>query len=177
MCLLVRHHLQPILDDAQETIGSGEIVARRFVDPAALRQGRQRLQGLPGTQLRMASAGDELLSLHEEFDLADTATTELDVVSFDRDLVVAAIGVDLPLHRVDVGDRREVEILAPDERRQLREQRLACRDIAGARPRLDQRGTLPVLPAALVVVEAAVVEIAIWVEAGSGRSRRSVRNT
>ena len=67
----------------------------------------------------MAAADDELLGLDEELDLADAAAAELDVVALDRDLVVAPIGVDLPLHRVDVGDRGEVEILAPDEGRQL----------------------------------------------------------
>ena len=89
------------------------------------------------------------------------------------------IGVDLPLHRVDVGDRRVVEIFAPDEGREARRRSvLAGGDVAGAGPRLDQRGAFPVLPDALVVVRApAAVEIAICVEAGSGRSRRSVRNT
>ncbi len=65
----------------------------------------------------MAAAGDQLLGLHEELDLADAAAPELDVVALDRDLVVAAVGVDLPLHRLDVGDRGVVEIFAPDEGR------------------------------------------------------------
>ena len=101
----------------------------------------------------MTSAGNELLGLDEELDLADAAAAELDVVTFDRDLVVTAIGVDLPLHGVDIGDRGEVEIFAPDERRQLGEQLFARRDIAGARPRLDHRRALPVLSDALVIVE------------------------
>ena len=67
----------------------------------------------------MPPAGDELLGLGEELDLADAAAAELDVVALDRDLVVTAIGVDLPLHRVDVGDRGEIEIFAPDEGREL----------------------------------------------------------
>ena len=73
----------------------------------------------------MPPAGDELLGLREELDLANAAAPELDVVAFDGDLFVAAIGVDLPLHGVHVGDRSEVEILAPDERREIAEQRLA----------------------------------------------------
>ena len=68
----------------------------------------------------MAAAGDELLGLHEELDLADAAAAELDVVALDRDLAMAAIGVDLPLHAVDVGDGGEVEIFAPDEGRSSR---------------------------------------------------------
>src|SRR5262249_38021814 len=94
-----------------------------------------------------------LLRLDEEFDLTDAAAAELDVVPFDRDFIVAAIGVDLPLHRVHFGNRREVEIFAPDERSEPGEERLAGRDVARARPRFDQRGALPILSTALVVVE------------------------
>ena len=81
----------------------------------------------------MAAAGDQLLGLREKFDLADAAAAELDVVAVDRDLAVALVGVDLPLHGVHVGDGGEVEILAPDERREIGEKRLAGSDIAGAR--------------------------------------------
>ncbi len=102
-------------------------------------------------KLRIAPAGDQLLGLREEFDLANAAAAELDVVAFDRDLAVAAIGVDLPLHGVHVGDRGEVEIFAPHEGRQFVEDRLARRDVAGAGARLDHGGALPVLPDALVI--------------------------
>ena len=69
-------------------------------------------------QRRTPAAEDELLRLDEELDLADAAAAELHVVPGDRDLAVAAHRMDLALHRVDVGDRRIVEILAPDERRE-----------------------------------------------------------
>ena len=62
-----------------------------------------------------------------------------------RDAAEAAIGVDLALHGVDVGDGREVEILAPDEGRKLREEALAGLDVAGAGSGLDEGGALPVL--------------------------------
>jgi hypothetical protein len=101
----------------------------------------------------MAPARDELLSLHEEFNLANAAATELDVVPLDRNLVVTAIRVDLPLHRVNVGDRGEVEIFAPDERRKPLEQSFPGRDVAGAGARLDHRRAFPILSSALVVIE------------------------
>jgi hypothetical protein len=104
-------------------------------------------------QFGVSAAGNELLRLDEEFDLADAAAAELDIVPFDRDFIVAAIGVDLPLHRVHVGNRREVEIFAPDERRERSEERLARHNVARTRPRLDQRGALPILSTALVIVE------------------------
>ena len=97
------------------------------------------------------AAEDELLGLDEELDLADAAAPELDVVAGDRDLVMAAHGVDLPLHRVHVGDRGEIEIFAPDERREVVEEALAEREVAGDRARLDEGGALPVLPDGLVI--------------------------
>ena len=123
------------------------------VDPAVGRQLVERGERIAVAQLRIAPAGDQLLGLREKLDLADAAAAELDVVAFDRDLAMAAIGVDLPLHRVHVGDRGEVEIFAPDEGRQLVEDRLARRDIAGAGARLDHRRAFPVLPDALVIGE------------------------
>ena len=74
----------------------------------------------------MPAAGDQLLGLREELDLADAAAADLDVVAFDRDLALAAIGLHLPLHVVNVGKRSEIQMLAPDEGRDFREQRLAC---------------------------------------------------
>src|SRR5690606_8009734 len=47
----------------------------------------------------------------------------------------------------------EVEIFAPDERRQLSQERLTGFSIAGYRPRLDHGGALPVLAEAFVVGE------------------------
>ena len=79
----------------------------------------ERGQRVAVAQIRIAAAGDQLLGLREELDLADAAAAELDVVAFDRDLAMAAIGVDLPLHRVHVGERGEVEIFAPHEGRQF----------------------------------------------------------
>ena len=71
----------------------------------------------------------------------------------DRDLGVAAVILDLPLDRMDVGDGGVVEILSPDVRRQLSEKHLAGVTVAGDRPRLDQRRALPVLAEALVVLQ------------------------
>ena len=52
-----------------------------------------------------------------------------------------------------VGDGSVVEIFAPDEGRQLAQKAFAGRKIARARARLDQRGALPILPAAFVIIE------------------------
>ena len=146
--LLVRHHLQAMLDAAEKVVSRCQIVAHRGVDPAAGGERGQHGDGLAAAQIGVASAGNELLGLHEELDLADAAATELDIVALDRDFAVAAIGVNLLLHRVHVGDGSVVEIFAPDEGRQLAQQAFAGGKIARARARLDQRGALPILPAA-----------------------------
>ncbi len=68
-------------------------------------------------------------------------------------VAMALVRVDLPLDRMDVGDRGEVEIFAPDEGRELVEEVLARVDVAGDGPRLDEGGALPVLADALVIGE------------------------
>src|SRR3954454_21513065 len=101
----------------------------------------------------MAAAGHELLGLREKLDLADAAAANLDVVAFDRDLTLAAIGLHLPLHVVDVGKRGKIQMLAPDERRKFRDQRLARFGVAGANARLDHRSALPGPPFPLVIMQ------------------------
>src|SRR6185312_15392384 len=124
-----------MLDAAEEVVSRSQIVAHRSVDPAPGRERGQHGDRLPAAQIGVAPAGDELLSLDEELDLADAAAAELDIVALDRDLAMAAIGVNLLLHRVHVGDGRVVEIFAPDERRKLTQEALAGGKIAGAWPR------------------------------------------
>ena len=119
MGLLVGHHLQAVLDAAQKIVGRRQLIARRGVDPAVGREHGKRGDGAAAAQFAVAAAGDELLGLREELDLADAAAAELDIVTLDRDLAVTAIGVDLPLHFVNVGDGRVVEIFSPDERREI----------------------------------------------------------
>src|ERR1700730_25347 len=104
----------------------------------------------------MTAAGDELLGLGKELDVADATPSELDVVPFHGDGAVTLEGVHPPLHGVDVGDRREVEIFAPDEGSKLVQELFARLAIAGGDPRLDQGGALPVLAEALVINVAGV---------------------
>ena len=70
----------------RKQIGSRQLVARR----SALIQPRSASAAsiasvCAAAQLRLAAAGDQLLRLHEELDLADAAAAELDVVAGDRD--------------------------------------------------------------------------------------------
>src|SRR5215472_17743915 len=101
----------------------------------------------------MTAASDELLRLDEEFDFADATAPQLDVVPLDRDFIVAAISVDLTLHRMHVGNCGEVEIFTPDKGRQGCEQRLSGGNVPRTGPPLDQRGAFPILSTTLVVIE------------------------
>ena len=76
-----------------------------------------------------APAQNQLLGLGEEFDLADAAAAQLDVVARDGDLAMTAMGMDLALDGMDILDGREIQIAPPDEGRD-RGQEVArrCRD-------------------------------------------------
>ena len=149
--LLVIDHLQAVLDRAQEAVSLLHVVAHGLVDPVVARQPVEGGERVAVAQVRVAPARDQLLGLRKKLDLANAAAADLDIVAFDRDLAVPAIDVDLPLHRLHVGDGGEIQIFAPHEWRQVVEQRFAGRDVAGAGARLDQRGALPVLPGAFVI--------------------------
>ena len=150
--LLVGDHLQPMLDTAQIRIGGSEIVDRFPADPFVRAEDLQHVEGARAAHLRTAAAKNELLRLDEKLDLADAAASKLDIVAGHDDLLVAAHGVDLALHRVDVGDRRIVEILAPDKRREIDEETLAKLEVACRRTGFDQRRAFPVLADRLVIL-------------------------
>ena len=80
--LLVVHHLQPVLDRAQEAVGLDQLRRPpRRRSSAAAASAAQRLAGAAGAQRRVAAAQDQLLGLGEELDLADAAAAELHVVA------------------------------------------------------------------------------------------------
>jgi hypothetical protein len=154
--LLVGDHLQPVLDGTQEAIGLVEVVPHLRLDPAGIRQPLQRHQRLGHAQRRLPAAGDQLLRLGEELDLANAAAPDLDIVPRHSNLSEAAHGMDLPLHGVDVGDGREVEVFAPDEGSEILQQAFPRGDVAGHGTRLDEGGALPVLADGFVVVKGGV---------------------
>ena len=137
----------------KKEIGFAQIVARFARHPAALDELVEHRQSRAAAQARVASAGDELLRLHEEFDLANAAASQFDVVADDGDLAMALMRVDLPLDRMHVGDGGEVEIFAPDEWREFLQEIFAREDVARDRPRLDIGGALPVLAHAFIVAQ------------------------
>ncbi|CEG08439.1 hypothetical protein BN961_01854 [Afipia felis] len=151
--LLVGDHLDAMLDAAQEFIGARQFLAHALRDPVVGGENVECHQRRPHPQFGMAPPRDQLLGLREELDLANAAATDLDVMALDRNLALATGALHLPLHVVDIGQCGEVEMLAPDERRNFREQRIAGRKIARAWPRLDHRRAFPGATLALVVVK------------------------
>ena len=149
--LAVVDHLQPVLDMAQIAIGGDHRRAGGRCDAAGGDQGVDRLAGRRRAQLGLAAAPDQLLGLGEELDLADAAAAQLDVVAGDGDLAMALHRLDLALDGMDVLDRGEIEILAPDEGAQMAQEFRPRLRIAGDGARLDHGGAFPILPHALVI--------------------------
>ena len=150
--LLVGDHLQPMFDAAEKRVSRAEVVDRVRADPLVGAQLLQHVESARSAHLGAPSAKDKLLRLDEKLDLADAAASKFDIVAGHDDLLVATHGMDLALHRVDVGDRRIIEILAPDERREVGEEALAKLEVARRRTSLDQRCALPVLADRLVIL-------------------------
>src|SRR4029078_1347068 len=93
-------------------------------------------QGVAVAKIRIAATCNQLLRLYKKFNLSDATPTEFDVVPLDRDFTVAAVGIDLALHGVNVSKRDEVEVFSPHKWRQLVKNFFAGRNIARAGARL-----------------------------------------
>ncbi len=149
--LLVLDHLQAMFECAQEAIGRFQIGVGLDRDETVRRQRIQRVLRAPLAKVRHAATQDELLGLRKEFNLPDSAATQLDVVAGHRDRAMPLMRMDLALDRVDVLDRCVVKMAAPDERHDGFQERRACFRIAGTGTRLDERRPLPVLAHAFVI--------------------------
>jgi hypothetical protein len=135
-------------------------------------QRRQRAERGRVAQRRITAAPDQLQHLGGELDLPYAAAAELYVVPGERDGRAGAPGalvhMDLPLDGVDVRDRGEIQVTAPDEGADLAQEMLAQRLVPGHRPGLDHRRPFPVLPHALVVDDGGI-------DRDGERRRRRVR--
>ena len=152
MGLLIFHHLQAVFEFAQEEISGAQFRLRLLRDQAARGKRGKGFERCTPAQVGIAAAQYQLLGLHKEFDLANAATAELDVVTGDRDLAVAFMGVNLPLDRMNIFDCREIEILAPDEGLHRLQKTLPRFGIAGTGTRLDHGRAFPVLAHRFVIM-------------------------
>src|SRR5262249_19815016 len=144
-------HLKTVLDAAQEPVRIRKIVLSLGRDVTSLLQRMQRSDGRGNAQARIAAAEDQLLRLREEFDFANAAAAEFDVVPRHCDAPVPRVAVYLVFDRVDVLDGGVVEIFPPYERFHALEKRAARLPVPGALACLDPGGAFPVLPHAFVI--------------------------
>ena len=151
MGLAVVDHLQAMLCPAQVSVRRDQLFGDLRRHAVLFGQGRESGDGGGRPERRHAAAPDQLLSLGEEFDLPDAAATELEVVAADGDFGTAAMCVDLALDGMNVLDRREIQVLAPEERFQMPEKTTARFIVSRHHPGLDQGCALPVLAGAFVV--------------------------
>ena len=86
MGLLIVDHLHAVLDHAQKLICRRHFVGDFRRDPVTLRQGVEDGDRPIAAQMRRPAAGDQLLGLDEELDLANTAAPKFYIMPGDRDL-------------------------------------------------------------------------------------------
>ena len=153
MGLLVLHHLQPVFQGPQIAIVTLELFAHFGLDATFPHQGIQRALCGRLAQAGMAPAQDQLLGLGKEFDLANAAMPQLDIVAFDRDLAMTGMGVNLALDGLDVLDGGEIQIPPPDERPDIGKKAGPGLRIAGTGARLDHGGAFPVLAHGFIVIQ------------------------
>ena len=151
--LPIVHHLNAMLDRAQQGIGSGErssLVGANPARPGERRQGIAR-RGCP--QRRIAPAMDQLMDLREELRLADTAPPPLQVVAGAEALTARIMVADAPRQVADFADRAKVQPAPPHERSDRIEEIAAERLITSRHPGTDKRRPLPCQRLAFVIAD------------------------
>ncbi len=138
VCLLVVQVLQAVLEVAQKLVRCRKLAYRRPGQKVALREQRQRGKRGLLSQFGVAPAADQLEYLRNEFDFADAAGPELDVVG---DVAALHLLSDLPVEIAQRRNRVVIEVSAVDERaHQLHEFRFV---VPGDRARLDPGVAFP----------------------------------
>ncbi len=141
--LLVRDHLQAVLERAQPVIALPQYLGIFGGDQPGRGQRVEARAGSAQPQGRVASAVDQLVGLREEFDLADAPAPLLEIEAGAGPQRPVVVGADPLGQPADLGNRAEIEALAPDERPDRGQERLARRQIARAGARANERRALP----------------------------------
>ncbi len=93
--LLVIQSLQAIFHAAQEAIGIGELIRRRWAQTPAIGQPGQNIQQLPAPQGHVLATAHQLERLHDELDFPNSAGPQLDVL---RHILAGHFLSNEPLH-------------------------------------------------------------------------------
>ena len=147
--LLVLVHLQAVFQPPQEFVGGAELRRHGRRQHAVAGQARQRLQQRATLQPPLAAAAQQLERLHDEFDLADAAGAELDVV---LQLAPRDLALDQRLHAAERFEHAEIQVTAIHERTHARAVDAVVERRARHRARLDPGVALPVAPLPLEVI-------------------------
>ena len=127
MCLALLIHLDPVLEQAEESVGLGEFEAVALGQVAAQGDALQRRHGAGDGDIGFTPTEDELKGLREELDLADAAAAEFEVeatLGAARGATEEA-GVDGPLGGGDLLDDALVDDLGEDEGAEALQEALA----------------------------------------------------
>src|SRR5256885_13821504 len=145
MALRVGEHLQAVLEPAQMDIGRPQFARGLGRQQPRLPEARQRGEERGSPQALIAAPAGELQRLHDEFDFADPARTELYVIG---ELAPLHFALDESLHLPQALEHAVVEIAAVDERPALRPRNFPINPRSGDRAGPDGPGTPPPPPPA-----------------------------
>ena len=155
MRLPIRHHLQPMFQPPQEAIGIGQVSSGAAFDLARTSECGKRAKRGRVSQSRIAPAPDQLQHLRGEFDFANAAPAKLHIMPGQLHRIMRTLrplmGVDLPLDGMDIRNRREIEVTAPNKGTDFAQECLARRTIRRNRPRLDHGRAFPILAHAFII--------------------------
>ncbi|OIQ65946.1 hypothetical protein GALL_524920 [mine drainage metagenome] len=142
--------LDAVFETAQKAVARRQSLRGLDLQQAVADQQLQRGQGRAFADLGHAPAANHLQQLHDEFDFADTAAPQLDVVGLvgSRGGALGRLGTNLAMQRAQRFEHAEIEVAAPDERLDHGAQRLrsaCCKRRVERRdhPRLEPGEALP----------------------------------
>src|SRR5437764_4171101 len=141
--LRVVHHLHPVLDRSQESVGAGQLTRLPLLQSAGLEKGADRVKCRGRPHGRIAAALDHLLDLDEELDFSDSAAAALQVIAWAD---VCALGEMVANSRGDLPDlfyHSEIQRAAPHKGLDRVEKALTERDITGRGAGPDESRTFP----------------------------------
>jgi len=150
--LRIVNHLNAMLYFAVRPIVACQNICGILGDPALFRQMAQGGHGTPIPQIRVPAASNNLAGLCEKFDLANTAASQLHIMSFkgQRPPQTFVLSNTQP-HIVSILNGREIQMLAPHKWCQRLEKPRSGLKITCRRARLDIGGAFPRAAKAFVI--------------------------
>src|SRR4249920_3455293 len=112
MCLRIVEILQAVFQTTQEDVGAGQLLHGFHGHQTACGERIEHLQGRAHAQTRVAPTADQLENLRNEFDFANAARPQLDVVGH---FAACHFATNLRVQAAHGVDGAEVEVFAEYE--------------------------------------------------------------